>query len=200
MAPKPVKELVDPDNERVVFSYPTEPGSKMVTYRTELKPGGRVPLHRHPDLVEVIEVQEGERVLTMGDARKVVRGGDTEVVPANTTVGIVEPQDETRDGPFVFTSRLVYVGPPLRVPDLGVRKIVAVSRGNTGRIVLVRYDDGSMRTVQEAAEDADRGLVQGVHSVRPKGGQPYLRVHRAAREDLSLDDLPTFRDPGRELV
>lgn len=195
MPPKTVKQLVDPDNQRVVFSYSASPGSRVVTYRTELEPGGRVPLHRHADLVEVIEVQEGERALTVGGVRKLVRGGDTEVVPANTTVGIVEPQDDTEDGPFAFTSRLVHVGPPLRVPGLGVRRIVAVSRSTTGRIVKVRYDDGTMRTVEEAAEDADRGLVQGVHSVRPKDGPPYLRVHRMTEDDLSLDDLPTFRDP-----
>jgi hypothetical protein len=188
------KRLTDPDNRRTVYAQLPPSASRVPVLRTELGAGGRVPLARRADLVEVIEVLEGERILTVGDERRFAWRGDRVVVPPNRSFGIVEPQEGVDDGPFVFLSRLVRVEPPRGRARVGVRRIVALSRGAGGEIVEVLYDDGVLRSLPQAVEDAGRGLVQGVHAVRPRGGKPYLRVHPALRGEVSLGRLPLLED------
>ena len=185
-----MKQFLDRVNKRVIkFIEPDQPGGLRIA-RTMLQPGGRVPLHSYQDSIEIIEVSVGERVLTVGDIRKVVWAGHTEVVPENTPVGILDPQDEARDGPFVYTSRIVPILPPVRCPQ----RIVAVEHTSQGAIEKVLYEDWTVRTIEEAVEDADAGLILGVHSVRPPRRKPYLRVHPDVAGVEPLGDLPVFRD------
>ena len=196
-------ELEDRETRRRV--YRCERTGNQAVFLVELDPGGRVPLHRHRDAVEMVEVLEGERIATIGGTRKLLRaGGEQEIVPVNTFFGILDPQEGTSDGRFRYRLTVVYAGPVIEAPRLGVRRIVAVTRGPGGRIESVRYDDGCVRTVEEAVEDADRGLLEGVHTVHPLRGRPYLRVHHAVRGGVSLEDLPAVEDvawrggkPGR---
>lgn len=171
------------------------PGAAQVTTRRiELGPGGRLPGQLLPERAAILDVVAGERILSLAGRRRVVRAGDRVIVPPNGCLEIADPQGGIRDGPFVFVCRLVCVGPLMGRPRGKGRRIVAVRRDAGGRILRVRYDDGTVRSIEEAVEDADHGLVAGVHTVRPRRGRPYLRVHWALKDEMALEQLPSFEE------
>lgn len=181
--------LNDKDHGRKVWCYETSP--KFSVYLTELEAQGRVPLHRLAGQVAILHMVEGARVVTVGAERRRVREGEVTIIPAYGTTGIESPQDEVDDGPCRFWTTYVMVDPPVELPDIGLRRIVAVRR-DEGRITHLRLDDGRVLTLTQAIAETESGGIRDVHVVRPRKGRPYLRVHHSLKNVFSLDDLPRF--------
>lgn len=184
---KIVKE--DPEHHRTVWCYQTAPGFSI--YYTRLEAGGRVPMQRYVGQAGVLHMVTGERLVTIGSERILVRAGEVAIIPAYGYTGIEDPQDAVDDGPCAFWTTYILTRPPMELGDIGVRRIVAARR-DEGRIIAVRLDDGRVLSAEEAVREADAGRIRDVHAVHPRKSPPYLRVHNASKTVFSLEELPPF--------
>jgi quercetin dioxygenase-like cupin family protein len=59
-------------------------GGELLSFGWELDPGGRVPLHLHPNQEETFQIEEGEVLFTVGWKKVVCKAGESVVVPRGT--------------------------------------------------------------------------------------------------------------------
>jgi len=184
------KLIVDDElHSRKVWCYQSTP--KFSIYLTELGSGGRVPIHRQVGQSAILQMVRGERLVTIGSERRLVSEGEVAVIPAYGYTGIESPQEAVEDGPCRFWTTYILVDPPMELPDIGIRRIVAVRR-EEGEISSLRLDDGRILSMEEAVMETDAGRIRDVHVVHPPKSPPFLRVHHTLKSVFSLEDMPLF--------
>jgi quercetin dioxygenase-like cupin family protein len=106
IAVKPTPLILEKDEgeRRVVRGWPGHPdpgetfilkvdpknggSSHLVLMTAELRPGGQIDAHRHPDADEILFLQSGTARVHLGDAVKVVHSGATVFIPADTWIAV----------------------------------------------------------------------------------------------------------------
>ena len=68
----------------------------------EIAPGGAIPAHSHPEYDEVLFVQEGKGLATLGSEERAVTAGATIYIPPNTRVSLTNTGTKNLSIFFVF--------------------------------------------------------------------------------------------------
>ena len=84
---------------------PRNGNSKQMVVGTEEIPAGRaIPLHKHSHADELMVLQEGTAIATLGDKRDTVHAGATIFIPQNEWVGLENVGSGTMRILFVFSA------------------------------------------------------------------------------------------------
>lgn len=79
----------DPGESFVLKVDPKNGGSAHLVFMTaDLRPGGEIDTHRHPGADEILFLENGTAQVHLGDTVRVVHGGSTVFIPANTWISV----------------------------------------------------------------------------------------------------------------
>lgn len=79
----------DPGETFILKVDPKNGGSSHLVFMTaDIRPGGAIDTHRHPDADEILFLESGTARVHLGDAVRVVHGGSTVFIPANTWISV----------------------------------------------------------------------------------------------------------------
>jgi len=79
----------DPGETFILKVDPKNGGSSHLVFMTaDIKPGGAIDAHRHPGSDEILYLVNGTARVHLGDAIRVVHGGATVFIPANTWISV----------------------------------------------------------------------------------------------------------------
>lgn len=82
-------ENPNPGETYILKVDPKNGGSAHMVFLTaELKPGAKIPTHRHPRADEILFFQNGIASVTLGNTVKDVHAGATVFIPADTWIGV----------------------------------------------------------------------------------------------------------------
>ncbi len=88
---------------------PKNGGSSHLVFLTaDLATGGAIHAHRHPSADEILYLQNGTARVRLGDSEKVVNGGATVFIPANTWISV---DNIGNDGSSLFGARIRRIHP-----------------------------------------------------------------------------------------
>jgi quercetin dioxygenase-like cupin family protein len=80
-------------------------GSSHLVFGTEdLPPGASIDRHRHPGADEILFLQNGSARVSLGDRTKVVHGGATVFIPADTWIAVTNVGTDAIGCVFVFSA------------------------------------------------------------------------------------------------
>jgi len=68
----------------------------------EIAPGGAIPAHSHPEYDEILIVQQGKGLATLGSQERVVTAGATIYIPPNTRVSLKNTGKQALSVFFIF--------------------------------------------------------------------------------------------------
>lgn len=84
---------------------PKNGGSSHLVLGTEdLKPGDKIPAHRHPGSDEILLLQSGTASVLLGATTKEVHGGTTVFIPANTWISVANVGNDNVSLTFIFSA------------------------------------------------------------------------------------------------
>ena len=84
---------------------PKNGGSSHLVLGTEdLKPGDKIPAHRHPGADEILLLQSGTASVRLGDTMKEVHGGTTVFIPADTWISVANVGNDNVSLTFIFSA------------------------------------------------------------------------------------------------
>lgn len=75
----------------------------MVFLTADIRQGGAIPTHRHPGADEILFIESGTARVHLGDTARVVHGGSTVFIPANTWISVDNIGDEAIRAVAVFS-------------------------------------------------------------------------------------------------
>jgi quercetin dioxygenase-like cupin family protein len=79
----------DPGETFILKVDPENGGSSHLVFMTaNIRPGGAIHAHRHPGSDEILYLENGTARVHLGDAVRVVHGGATVYIPANTWISV----------------------------------------------------------------------------------------------------------------
>jgi quercetin dioxygenase-like cupin family protein len=79
----------DPGETFVLKVDPKNGGSSHLVFMTaDLQPGGEIETHRHPAADEILFLENGTARVHLGDSVRVVHGGSTVFIPADTWISV----------------------------------------------------------------------------------------------------------------
>jgi quercetin dioxygenase-like cupin family protein len=88
----------------VIKVDPRNGGSRqMIVGTEEVPPGKSIPLHKHPHADELLLIQQGSGIATLGSEHRAVDTGATIFIPENEWVGFTNTGDQTVRVFFVFS-------------------------------------------------------------------------------------------------
>jgi quercetin dioxygenase-like cupin family protein len=80
-------------------------GSSHLVFGTEdLAPGGKLDAHRHPGADELLLLQTGTAEVHLGDSVRIVHGGATVFIPADTWISVNNIGDDVVSVAFAFSA------------------------------------------------------------------------------------------------
>jgi len=95
----------DPGETFILKVDPKNGGSSHLVFMTgDIKPGGAIEAHRHPGSDEILYLLNGTARVHLGDAVRVVHGGATVFIPANTWISVENIGSEVMSGVAVFSA------------------------------------------------------------------------------------------------
>ena len=95
----------DPGETFILKVDPNNGGSKHLVFITgDIKPGGAIDAHRHPDSDEILFLQSGTARVHLGDAVRDVHAGAIVFIPANTWISVENIGNNTMSFFSVFSS------------------------------------------------------------------------------------------------
>jgi quercetin dioxygenase-like cupin family protein len=95
----------DPGETFILKVDPKNGGSSHLVFMTaDIKPGGAIDAHRHPGSDEILYLVNGTARVRLGDAVRVVHGGATVFIPANTWISVDNIGSEVMSGVAVFSA------------------------------------------------------------------------------------------------
>ena len=84
---------------------PKNGGSSQLVFGTEeMPPGDKIDTHRHPGADEILFLQTGMAEVHLGDSVRIVHGGATVFIPANTSISVSNVGNDVIDLAFVFSA------------------------------------------------------------------------------------------------
>lgn len=100
---RPIEGL---DSKLALFILKVDPqnggSSRLIMGTEDIPPGGKIDPHRHPDLNEIVFLQNGSAKVFLGDVAKDVHSGATVYIPAGTWISIANTGSEAIHAIFVF--------------------------------------------------------------------------------------------------
>jgi quercetin dioxygenase-like cupin family protein len=95
----------DPGETFILKVDPKNGGSSHLVFMTgDIKPGGAIDAHRHPGSDEILYLVNGTARVHLGDAVRVVHGGATVFIPANTWISVDNIGSEVMSSVAVFSA------------------------------------------------------------------------------------------------
>jgi quercetin dioxygenase-like cupin family protein len=95
----------DPGETFILKVDPKNGGSAhVVLFTADVKPGGAIDAHRHPGSDEILYLINGTARVHLGDAVRVVHGGATVYIPANTRIAVDNIGNEVMSTVAVFSA------------------------------------------------------------------------------------------------
>jgi quercetin dioxygenase-like cupin family protein len=95
----------DPGETFILKVDPKNGGSSHLVFLTgDIKPGGAIDAHRHPGSDEILYLLNGTARVHLGDAVRVVHGGATVFIPANTWISVDNIGSEVMSSVAVFSA------------------------------------------------------------------------------------------------
>jgi quercetin dioxygenase-like cupin family protein len=95
----------DPGETFILKVDPKNGGSThVVLFTADIKPGGAIDAHRHPGSDEILYLINGTARVHLGDAVRVVHGGATVYIPANTRIAVENIGGEVMSTVAVFSA------------------------------------------------------------------------------------------------
>jgi quercetin dioxygenase-like cupin family protein len=95
----------DPGETFILKVDPKNGGSKhLVLMTADIKPGGAIDAHRHPDSDEILFLQAGTVRVHLGDAVRDVHAGAIVFIPANTWISVESIGNDVISSFAVFSS------------------------------------------------------------------------------------------------
>jgi len=95
----------DPGETFILKVDPKNGGSSHLVFMTaDIKPGGAIDAHRHPGSDEILYLVNGTARVHLGDAVRVVHGGATVFIPANTWISVDNIGSEVMSAVAVFSA------------------------------------------------------------------------------------------------
>jgi quercetin dioxygenase-like cupin family protein len=95
----------DPGETFILKVDPKNGGSSHLVFMTaDIKPGGAIDAHRHPGSDEILFLVNGTARVHLGDAVRVVHGGATVFIPANTWISVDNIGSEVMSSVAVFSA------------------------------------------------------------------------------------------------
>jgi quercetin dioxygenase-like cupin family protein len=95
----------DPGETFILKVDPKNGGSSHVVLLTaDIKPGGAIDAHRHPGSDEILYLVNGTARVHLGDAVRVVHGGATVFIPANTWISVDNVGSDVMSSVAVFSA------------------------------------------------------------------------------------------------
>jgi quercetin dioxygenase-like cupin family protein len=96
---------LDPGETFILKVDPNNGGSKHLVFVTgDIKPGGAIDAHRHPDSDEILFLQSGTARVHLGDAVRDVHAGAVVFIPANTWISVENIGNDMISSFAVFSS------------------------------------------------------------------------------------------------
>lgn len=95
----------NPGSAFILKVDPKNGGSSHLVFGTEeMAPGDSIPTHRHPSSDEILFLATGTMRVHLGDSVRVVHGGSTVFIPANTWVSVANIGTDVISLAFAFSS------------------------------------------------------------------------------------------------
>ena len=95
----------DPGETFILKVDPKNGGSSHLVFLTaDIRRGGGIPAHRHPEADEIVFLESGTARVQLGDTARVVHGGSTVFIPANTWISVDNIGNETIRAVAVFSA------------------------------------------------------------------------------------------------
>jgi quercetin dioxygenase-like cupin family protein len=95
----------DPGETFILKVDPKNGGSShLVLFTADIKPGGAIDPHKHPDSDEILYLVNGTARVHLGDAVRVVHGGATVFIPRNTWISVDNIGNEAMSAVSVFSA------------------------------------------------------------------------------------------------
>jgi quercetin dioxygenase-like cupin family protein len=95
----------DPGETFILKVDPKNGGSThVVLFTADIKPGGAIDAHRHPGSDEILYLINGTARVHLGDAVRVVHGGATVYIPANTRIAVDNIGSEAMSTLAIFSA------------------------------------------------------------------------------------------------
>ena len=95
----------DPGETFILKVDPKNGGSAHLVFLTaDIRRGGAIPAHRHPEADEILFLESGTARVHLGDTARVVHGGSTVFIPTNTWISVDNIGNEPIRGVAVFSA------------------------------------------------------------------------------------------------
>ena len=95
----------DPGETFTLKVDPKNGGSSHLVFMTaDVRPGGAIDAHRHPGADEILFLETGTARVHLGNTVRVVHGGSTVFIPANTWISVDNIGSDTISGVAVFSA------------------------------------------------------------------------------------------------
>ncbi len=95
----------DPGETFILKVDPKNGGSSHLVFLTaDIRRGGAIPAHRHPGADEILFLESGTARVHLGDTTRVVHGGSTVFIPANTWISVDNIGNEDIRAVAVFSA------------------------------------------------------------------------------------------------
>ena len=95
----------EPGSLFVLKVDPRNGGSSHLVFGTEdLAPGDKIDTHRHPGADEILFLQTGTAEVHLGESVRIVHGGATVFIPANTWMSVSNVGSDVISLAFVFST------------------------------------------------------------------------------------------------
>lgn len=95
----------DPGETFILKVDPKNGGSSHLVFMTaDIRRGGTIDPHRHPGADEILFLETGAARVHVGEIAKVVHGGSTVFIPANTWISVENIGDEAIRAVAVFSA------------------------------------------------------------------------------------------------
>jgi len=95
----------DPGETFILKVDPKNGGSSHLVFMAgDIKPGGSIDAHRHPSSDEILYLVNGTARVHLGDDVRVVHGGATVFIPANTWISVENIGSEVMSSVAVFSA------------------------------------------------------------------------------------------------
>lgn len=100
---RPIEGL---DSQLSLFILKVDPenggSSRLIMGTEDIPVGGKIDPHRHPDLNEIVFLQNGSARVFLGDVAKDVHSGATVYIPAGTWISVANTGSEAIHAIFIF--------------------------------------------------------------------------------------------------
>jgi quercetin dioxygenase-like cupin family protein len=100
--------LLEVGRDRETFILKVDPkngGSSHLVFMTaDIRRGGAIDTHRHPGADEILFLESGTARVHLGDTARVVHGGSTVFIPANTWISVDNIGNEAIRAVAVFSA------------------------------------------------------------------------------------------------